>query len=383
MIRPVQTEFARTRLTDEPVHISDADKGLAGGAYICPNSECGWKMEAVKGSQRRHYFRHYRGSPLNAAACNESRLHYDAKHVIARFINQGGTLTVHYPCGCGAEHDAQLGPYDSASVERRVRWQDMTRTPDVAAFGNAGPAAYVEVEVEHPPDYDIDDDRIDAPVVIARIEDQDHLDALKSGKIVKGEHHSGPCTVAQGPQIPTALKEKWQKERDLPYKKQAWSDLERMRNPCDSPVPLNPWRVDSFARDGVPKQRYLRDSTLRDLHRRARILLQRGFTQHPTKPGLFSFETPQVILYADLRSTDVLDIWEVPEPALYAFPCRGVARTTENGLYATALIQYAYYLLEQTLAGARTHFYDGWKVNHDGDSYQPLASRWQDLGDYE
>ncbi len=383
MTKPVQTEFAKSRLSGEPVHISDVDKGLAGNAYVCPNAECGWKMEAVKGTRRRHYFRHYRGSPLDATACNESRLHYDAKHVIARAINSGGTLTVHYPCGCGAEHAASLGPYTSASVERRAHWLDMTRTPDVTAFADAGPAAYIEVEVEHPPDYDIDDDRIDAPVIIARIADQDHLAALNRGKIAMGEHHLGPCTAAQGPSIPNALKEKWQKEQDLPFKKQAWSDLERMRNPRNSPVPLNRWRVDAFTRDGMPKQRHLRYSTLRDLHRRAEILLQRGFTQHQTKPGLFWFETPKVTLYADLRSTDVLDIWDAPEPALYVFPRRGIVRTTDNGMYATALIQYAHYLLEQTPAGARTHFYDGWKVNHDGDSYEPLVSWWNDQGDYD
>jgi len=259
----------------------------------------------------------------------------------------------------------------------------MTRTPDVTAFADAGPAAYIEVEVEHPPDYDIDDDRIDAPVIIARIADQDHLAALNRGKIAMGEHHLGPCTAAQGPSIPNALKEKWQKEQDLPFKKQAWSDLERMRNPRNSPVPLNRWRVDAFTRDGMPKQRHLRYSTLRDLHRRAEILLQRGFTQHQTKPGLFWFETPKVTLYADLRSTDVLDIWDAPEPALYVFPRRGIVRTTDNGMYATALIQYAHYLLEQTPAGARTHFYDGWKVNHDGDSYEPLVSWWNDQGDYD
>ena len=258
MIRPVRTEFAKSRLTGQPIHISDADRGLARNAYVCPNPECGWKMEAVKGSQRRHYFRHYRGSPIDPAVCNESRLHYDAKHAIARFINQGGSLTVDYPCGCGAEHTASLGPYVRASVERRVRWQDMDRTPDVTAFGDAGPAAYLEVEVEHSPDYDIDDERIDAPLVIARVAVQRDLDALNAGMITSGEHHSGPCSARKGPEIPPKLKEKWQKERDLPYKKQAWSDLKRMRHSGDPPVPLNRWKVDSFTRDGLPKQRYLR-----------------------------------------------------------------------------------------------------------------------------
>ena len=383
MIRPVQTEFAKSRLTSQPVHISDADKGLARDAYVCPNPECGWKMEAVKGSQRRHYFRHYRGSPIDAAACNESRLHYDAKHAIARFIDQGGTLTVVYPCGCGAEHTTSLGPYIRAAVERGACWQDMARTPDVTAFGNTGPAAYVEVVVDHPPDYDIDDDRIDAPVVIAKVEVQGDLDALNVGMITSGEHHSGPCTARKGPAIPPTLIEKWQKERDLPYKKQAWKDLERMRNPCDPPTPLNRWRIDSFTRYGLPKQRYLRDSTLRDLHRRAAILLQRGFTQHPSKPGLFLFGTPKVMLYADLRSTDVLDIWKAPEPALYVFPCQGVAKTHDNGLYATALIQYAFHLLNQTPAGARTHFHDGWKIHRECDQYQPLVSWWKEIGDYD
>ena len=383
MIRPIRTEFARSRLTVQPVHISDAEKGLAGGAYVCPNPECVWKMEAVKGTQRRHHFRHYRGSPLDAAACNESRLHYDAKHVIARIINSGEKLIVHYTCGCGAEHAAPLGPYASSCVEREAHWLDMTRTPDVTALGEAGPAAYIEVVVKHSPDYDIDDERIDAPVVIARIADQDDLDALNDGKIARGEHHAGPCLSRQGPEIPPDLKEKWQRERDLPYKKEAWKNLERMRNPRNSPVPLNRWRVDSFMRDGAPKQRHLRYSTLRDLHLRAGILLQRGFVQHTTKPGLFWFETPKVTLYADLRSTDVLDIWDAPEPALYVFPRPGVTRTNDNGLYATALVQYAYYLLDQTPAGARTHFYDGWKMNADGDQYQPLVSWWKDRGDYD
>ena len=79
----------------------------------------------------------------------------------------------------------------------------------------------------------------------------------------------------------------------------------------------------------------------------------------------------------------MLDIWDAPEPALYVFPRPGVSRTNDNGLYATALIQYAQYLLDQTPAGARTHFHDEWKVNREGNQYQPLVSWWQRFGDYE
>ena len=337
-------------------------------------------MQAVKGAQRTHHFRHHQGAPLDAAACNESRLHYDAKHTMARIINEGKPLAATYSCECGNEHTTTLGPYASAVVERKADWHNMTRTPDVTAFGDARPAAYFEIVVKHPPDYDTSDDRIKSPVVIVRIPGQEHLDELTVGIIRDVDHPSGPCLSQTGPDIPSSLIEQWQRERDQPFKIAAWSDLERMRHPCRPPVPLNRWRIDSFTRDGAHTERYLRSDTARDLHSRAEVLLWRGFIQHKTKPGLFLFETPKVTLYASLWSTDVLNVWDAPEPALFAYPRKGVPSNSDNGLYATALIQYAYWLLQQTPAGARVHFYDSWKMN-EGGSYRPLVSWWSELGD--
>ena len=334
-------------------------------------------MQAVKGAQRRHHFRHHHGALLDSDDCNESRLHYDAKHTMARIINERRPLTANYTCGCGNEHTATLGPFVKAEVERKADWHDMTRTPDVTAFRSASPAAYFEVVVKHPPDYDTSDDRIEVPVIAVQIPDQEHLDELVAGIIRDGNYPRGPCLSETGPDIPRSLIEQWQRAKDRPFKVAAWSDLERMRHPIRPSVPLNRWRIDSFTRDGTQVDRYLRSDTMRDLHRRAEVLLWRGFIQHKTKPGLFLFETPKVTLYASLRSTDVLNVWDAPEPALFAFPRRGVPRDSGIGRYATALIQYAHWLLQQTPASARVHFYDDWKLN-EGGSYQPLVDWWSE-----
>ena len=371
--RQVQTEYAQGRLTNQPVYIGDAERGLAGRAYICPNPDCGWPMQAVKGKVRRHHFRHHAGGPLDAAACNESRLHYDAKHILARVVNDGGIITVDYPCGCGQRHRKPFGPGLRAQVERKAGWMGMERWPDVTVISGDHTLAYFEVVVNHPPDYDIGDDRTDAPVMTVPVAVQEDLDALDSGRVRVDSYGIGPCDTPPDPDIPSTLLRQWRKERDLPYKREAWRDLERMRNPLSAAALLIRWQVDSFKRDGQVVERYLRRDTRVNLHRRAQVLLDHGFTQSRAKPGLFYYRTPKVTLYASLRSTDVLNIWDAPEPMLFAFPGNGQTQSFELGLYATALIQYASHLLNKTRAGSRVSFYNG---NLLSDLEGPLIPWW-------
>ncbi len=371
--RQVQTEYAQSRLTRQPVYIGDAERGLAGRAYVCPNPDCGWPMQAVKGELRRHHFRHHAGRPLSAAACNESRLHYDAKHILARIINAGGVVTVDYPCGCGQRHLKPFGPGLRAKVERQADWIGMVRWPDVTVMDDGKTLAYFEVVVQHPPEYETDDDRIDAPVMTVPVAGPVDLDALNSGNVRVDDYRIGPCETRPNPDIPDALVRQWRKQRDLPYKRAAWRDLERMRNPAPPAVSLLRWQVDSFQRDGQLVERNLRRDTRLNLYRRAQVLLEHGFTQSHAKPGLFYYATPKVTLYASLRSTDVLNIWAAPEPMLFVFPGKGQTRSLELGLYATALVQYSSYLLNQTGAGSRVSFYkDGLLSDLEG----PLIPWW-------
>ncbi len=355
--RQVQTEYAQSRLTRQPVYIGDAERGLARRAYVCPNPDCGWPMQAVKGKVRRHHFRHLAGGPLDAAACNESRLHYDAKHILARVINDGGIITVDYPCGCGQRHGKPFGPGLRAEVERKADWIGMERWPDVTVMDADKTLAYFELVVNHPPDYDIADDRIDAPVMTIPVAGQEDLDALDGGRVRVDSYGIGPCDTPPNPEVPDTLLRQWRKERDLPYKREAWRDLGPMRNPLPPTVPLVRWQVDSFQRDGQVVERYLRRDTRLDLHRRAQVLLDHGFAQSHAKPALFYYRTPKVTLYASLRSTDVLNIWEAPEPMLFVFPRQRQTQSFELGLYATALVQYASHLLDKTCAGSRVSFY--------------------------
>ena len=230
--RQVQTEYAQSRLTGQPIYIGDAKSGLAGHAYVCPNPQCGWWMQAVKGSKRQPHFRHHPGGPLDADACNESRLHYDAKHILARTINDGGTVTVNYPCGCKRTrkeepatlgndvetgnpctavkyHRKLFGPGLRAEVERRADWGDMERQPDVTVFDGGKVVAYFEVVVKHWPEYDIDDDRIEAPVIVVSVEGQEDLVELRQGNVRANEYRTGPCCTPPGPGIPCALIRQW------------------------------------------------------------------------------------------------------------------------------------------------------------------------------
>ena len=137
-----------------------------------------------------------------------------------------------------------------------------------------------------------------------------------------------------------------------------------MRNPLPPDTPLVRWRIDSFRRNGEPVERYLRWNTLADLHRRAQILLERGFKQDRERPALFTYGTPKVVLYASLRSTDVLDIWDAPEPALWPRH-KGRTPTPELSLYVTALVQYAHHILNETGARARVFFYTEHLLDRD------------------
>ncbi len=384
--------YTRSKTTGEPIHINDAKSGLNSNAYSCTNPDCQAAMVAVKGKVRQHHFRHDRGTGFES--CNESNLHYSAKHILARIINSGNGIQCRYPCGCnnrqakfrsyfdsmpipGTNHETTLGPYASATIECPAEWPGMNRRPDITAFNANRPATYFEIEVTNPPEYNIQDERIDAPVIIVRINGQEELDALANGIIINGEHPCGPCQSDCAVPIPKALKEKWQREKDKPFRTEAWKDLERMRQVNQPDKPLIPWNIDSFKRDGQPRERRLKSATKRDLHRRASILLQRGFQQHLKKLGLFIYETGKATLYASLRSTDVMDIWDCPEPALFIFPKRNIPKDESTGKYATALMRYAEHILSQTEAECRVHFYDEWKMNRD----TPLINWWSETGD--
>ena len=124
-------------------------------------------------------------------------------------------------------------------------------------------------------------------------------------------------------------------------------------------------------------ERYLRRDTRVNLHRRARVLLDHGFTQSGAKPDLFHYRTPKVTLYASLRSTDVLNIWEALEPMLFVFPAKDQTQSLELGLYATALVQYASHLLDKTPAGSRVSFYNDSLLS---DLEGPLIPWWDGAG---
>ena len=393
-----QSEYAKNGITGQPIHIKDAMVGKTIGDYVCPNPECHQPMIAAKGKIRRHYFRHHKGSFKNVNTCNELLLHYNAKHILAERIKQQLQISIEYPCGCGDTHTMDLPTFHHAEVEITANWQDMLRRPDVTAYlhneyNRLFPATYFEIVVSHLPEYDIYDHRIDAPILIIHVYGEEEIDFIRSGTIKVMECVNGPCQYKNiGPHIPIKLylsQRQWQlkllrskrllnemqqllnemqqlekqKEKDMPIKQKAWDHLSRMRQHKKPMAQLKEWKAESFKRDGRVIERYLRRNTLLDLYARADILLKVGFEQHYSKSGLFMYKTPEATLYADLRSTDGIDIWDAPEPALYP-SSRYKDENTEK--YKTALVQYAHHILNLDInrrCSARVHLYNTHKLN--------------------
>ncbi len=117
----------------------------------------------------------------------------------------------------------------------------MERWADVTVIDAGKALAYFEVVVKHPQEYDVGDDRIDPPVMTVPVAVQEDLDALKGGRVRVDAYGTGPCDTLSNPEIPDTLLRQWRRERDLPYKREAWRDLERMRNPLPAAVPLVRW----------------------------------------------------------------------------------------------------------------------------------------------
>lgn len=118
-----EIRYAYHAASDKVIHISEAERGLRCG---CKCQDCESDLEAVKGTERTHYFRHANGKYCNG----ETAMHLFAKQVIATSNN------INLPNG-------RLF-YENVRVEKTFN----TKRPDVTV-SSQGEDLHFEIRVSH------------------------------------------------------------------------------------------------------------------------------------------------------------------------------------------------------------------------------------------
>jgi len=83
---------------------------------------------------------------------------------------------------------------------------------------------------------------------------------------------------------------------------------------------------DKFGRRIYPK-------TFLILQKYGNILTELGWKESKNKPNLFYKEFDEIIVFADMRGTEIVPIWEDPCPLIYATSQN--LKTTKNSLRST------------------------------------------------
>ena len=358
------------------IHIADVPRGLACNA-TCPN--CKAALVARKGRIKQHHFAH--ASDPGGRCTPESYLHAAAKILLASRFNAGAAVPFAVPCRqCPENHLYYVGgPGTVAMIEAVIPERNIR--PDITV-GNPihrQAAAYAEIVVTHPPEYD--PDTLGAPALIIPVATLETLEIIKSGTIEASIYpeSANPCP---DPVCPICGSKATQGCRRCPecgnhtqypdaclthhfhrsIKLDAWNDLARMRHPQPNHQPLQDWHTDKYGNTMFGR-------TLSKVHSNARELLARGFVQHnPDKPWSFRYPVPDGYIYAHLGGTDDIPIWEDQTPMMHEYYSRQ-PRSWQENLYRDAVAKVAYYTLERSPAGVRVSFYN----RRDYDITAPLA----------